>query len=602
MAGKAITRSEVPVKDTWDLTSIFETDDAWETEFKAVQVLAEEATKFQKTLGDSADQLLAALKYSDELVVRLSQVYVYASMKHDQDTSNTEYQALNSRAESLAAKASAALSFFEPELLDIDEAVLAAFISESDELGVYAHELEQINKKRPHTLSAPEEALLAKASEVLGSSQNTFGILNNADLRFPTIKDENGEDVEITHGLYGPLLENSDRRVRRDAFQNVYKTYKSLLNTFASTLTGQIKQDNFNASVRKFNTARESAVFSNNIPESVHKTLLETVGNNVDLLHRYVSLRKQVLGLDELHVYDLYTPLVADVDELSFTYEEAKQVTINALAPLGEEYVSILKEGFDKRWVDVVENKGKRSGAYSGGSYGTNPFILLNWHDTLDNLYTLVHEFGHSVHSYLTRKNQPAVYGDYTIFLAEIASTTNENLLTDYLLKKYDDKKIQAYIINHFLDGFKGTVFRQTQFAEFEHLIHVADQEGNALTAEYLTDLYYGINKKYYGDALVHDEEIGNEWARIPHFYYNYYVYQYATGFSAASALAQHILDEGAPAVERYMTFLKAGNSDYPIDVLKAAGVDMTTAKPIEDALKVFEARLAEFEAIIIEK
>lgn len=602
MATKVVLRTEVPVEDTWDLTTIFASDESWESEFKAVQQLTDEAVRFKGSLAESADQLLAALQFSDELVVRLSKVYVYASMKHDQDTGNTVYQALNSRAESLASKASAALSFMEPELLAAADETIATYVSQSAQLRVYAHELEKITNKRAHTLSDKEEALLAKAGDVLNASQNTFGILNNADLRFPTIEDENGEAVEITHGLYGPLLESKDRRVRRDAFRNVYQTYKALLNTFASTLTGQIKEDNFRAEVKQFTDAREAAVFSNNIPQSVHQTLLETVGNNVDLLHRYVRLRKQVLAVDELHVYDLYTPLVADVDELSFTYEEAKAVTIAALASLGEEYVSLLKEGFDKRWVDVVENKGKRSGAYSGGSYGTNPFILLNWHDTLDNLYTLVHEFGHSVHSYLTRNNQPAVYGDYTIFLAEIASTTNENLLTDYLLKTYEDEKIQAYIINHFLDGFKGTVFRQTQFAEFEHEIHLADQAGKALTADFLTELYYGINKKYYGDTLVHDEEIGYEWARIPHFYYNYYVYQYATGFSAASALAQHILTEGEPAVARYLTFLKAGNSDYPIDVLKAAGVDMTTAKPIEDALKVFEMRLSEFEEIMAKK
>lgn len=410
---------------------------------------------------------------------------------------------------------------------------------------MYKHALEQINLQRPHVLSADQEALLAQAAEVMNASSNTFGMLNNADLEFPTIKDENGEEVQITHGRYTRFLESADQRVRKEAFEKLYETYGNFKNTFASTLGGQVKRDNFNAKVRNYQSAREAALSNNNIPESVYDNLVNTVNKNLHLLHKYVKLRKKVLGVDELHMYDLYTPLVKDV-EMKVTYEEAKEMVLKGLAPLGEEYQEILKEGFENRWVDVVENKGKRSGAYSSGAYGTNPYILMNWQDNVNNLFTLAHEFGHSVHSYYTRKNQPYTYGDYSIFVAEVASTCNEALLNDYLLKTIDDEQKRIYLLNHYLEGFRGTVFRQTMFAEFEHLIHQKEQNGEALTAEMLTKEYYELNKKYFGgDDIVIDEQIGLEWSRIPHFYYNYYVYQYATGFSAATALSAQILEEG---------------------------------------------------------
>jgi oligoendopeptidase F len=424
-------------------------------------------------------------------------------------------------------------------------------------------------------------------------------MLNNADLVFPVIKDENGEEVEVTHGRFSRFLESADPRVRRDAFHAVYETYGKFQNTFASTLSGNIKKDNFYARVRNYSSARHGALAENNIPESVYENLVSTIGDQLPLLHRYIKLRKKVLGLNELHMYDLYTPLVKDV-KMEIGYEEAKEIILNGLSPLGEEYINVLKEGFENRWVDVHENKGKRSGAYSSGSYGTNPYVLMNWQNNVNNLFTLAHEFGHSVHSYYTRKTQAYPYGNYSIFVAEVASTTNESLLNDYLLKTINDEQKRIYLLNHYLEGFRGTVFRQTMFAEFEHLIHQKAQNGEALTADSLTKDYYELNKKYYGvEGMVIDEEIGLEWSRIPHFYYNYYVYQYATGFSAAAALSNGILTEGAPAVERYINFLKAGSSDYPIEVLKKAGVDMTSNQPILDACKVFDEKLTELEQLL---
>jgi len=486
-----------------------------------------------------------------------------------------------------------------PEILSIDEEKIRLFLREKKELQLYEHALDEINMQRPHVLPAEQEALLAAASEVMNASSNTYGMLNNADLRFPPIKDENGDEVEVTHGRYIRFMESPDRRVRRDAFKAVYDTYAKFKNTFASTLSGQVKRDNFYAKVRKYRSARHAALAANNIPEKVYDQLVETVNKHLHLLHRYVALRKKVLGVDELHMYDLYTPLVKDV-KMEITFEEAKDIILKGLAPLGDKYMDVVKKAFEERWIDVRENRGKRSGAYSSGTYGTNPYILLNWQDDVNNLFTLVHELGHSVHSYFTWKTQPFPYGNYSIFVAEVASTCNEALLNDYLLKTIDDEQKRLYLLNHYLEGFRGTVFRQTMFAEFEHLIHQKAQNNEALTAELLTEEYYELNKKYFGEKdIVIDEEIGLEWARIPHFYYNYYVYQYATGFSAATALSEQILTEGQPAVDRYLEFLSAGSSDYPIEVLKKAGVDMTSPEPIEKALKVFEEKLNELEAML---
>jgi oligoendopeptidase F len=592
-------RSEIPVEETWKLEDIFASDEEWEKEFQAVKGLIPRIKEFDGKLGENAETLYQALNFQDQLLERIGKLYTYSHMRYDQDTTNSFYQGLDDRMKNLYSQAASALAFIVPEILAIDESKVKSFLMEKPELKLYEHALDEINLQRPHVLSAEQEALLAEAAEVMDASSNTFGMLNNADLQFPSIKDENGDEVEITHGRYVRFLESKDQRVRHDAFKAVYKTYGNFKNTFASTLSGNVKRDNFNARVRHYDSARQAALSANNIPESVYDNLISAVNENLHLLQRYVSLRKKVLGVNELHMYDLYTPLVKDV-KMEITYEEAKDLVIKGLAPLGEEYAKVLKEGFENRWVDVHENKGKRSGAYSSGAYGTNPYILLNWQDNVNNLFTLAHEFGHSVHSYFTRKSQPYPYGNYSIFVAEVASTCNEALLNDYLLKTVDNEQKRIYLLNHYLEGFRGTVFRQTMFAEFEHLIHQQAQNNEALTADSLTKNYYELNKKYFGEKdIVIDEEIGLEWARIPHFYYNYYVYQYATGFSAATALSKQILEEGEPAVKRYLDFLRAGSSDYPIEVLKKAGVDMTSAEPIKAACKVFAEKLGELEQLL---
>ncbi|MGS2777850.1 oligoendopeptidase F [Robertmurraya sp. GLU-23] len=596
---KLPTRSEIPLEDTWKLEDIFQTDQQWESEFQEVKQLIPSMSSYQGKLGESADSLFQALQAQDQLLERIGKLYTYAHMRYDQDTTNSFYQGLDDRIKNLYTQAASTLAYIVPEILSIDEDKVKQFLNEKEELKLYEHSLDEINLQRPHVLSAEQEALLAEASEVMSASSNTFGMLNNADIQFPSIKDENGNEVDVTHGRYIRFLESADQRVRKDAFQAVYDTYGKFKNTFASTLSGQVKKDNFNARVRKYSSARHAALAADNIPETVYENLVNTVNKNLHLLHRYVKLRKKVLKLDKIHIYDLYTPLVKDV-KMEIPYDEAKELIIKGLAPLGEDYLNVLKEGFTNRWVDIQENKGKRSGAYSSGSYGTNPYILMNWQDNVNNLFTLAHEFGHSVHSYYTRKEQPYAYGSYSIFVAEVASTCNEALLNDYLLKTIDDEQKRLYLLNHFLEGFRGTVFRQTMFAEYEHLIHKKAQDNEALTADLLTKEYYELNKKYFGEEDIEiDEEIGLEWSRIPHFYYNYYVYQYATGYSAATALSNQILTEGQPAVERYLDFLKSGSSDYPIEVLKKAGVDMTSSKPIEEACKVFEEKLNEMEALL---
>ncbi|WP_316571668.1 oligoendopeptidase F [Neobacillus sp. YIM B06451] len=596
---KLPARSEVPVEETWRLEDIFATDDDWEKEFQEVKALIPGMGGHREKLGESADSLYTALQEQDQLLQRIGRLYTYSHMRYDQDTGNSFYQGLDSRMKALYSQAASHLAFIVPEILSIDEEKIKGFLEEKPELKLYEHALEEINLQRPHVLSAEQEALLAEAGEVMAASSTTFGMLNNADLEFPSIKDENGEEVEVTHGRYSRFLESSDPRVRRDAFKAVYDTYGKFKNTFASTLGGQVKKDNFNARVRNYKSARAAALAGNNIPESVYDNLVNTINNNLNLLHRYVKLRKKVLGVNELHMYDLYAPLVKDV-KMEVSYDEARELVLKGLAPLGEEYQSILKEGFDNRWVDVHENKGKRSGAYSSGAYGTNPYILMNWQNNVNNLFTLAHEFGHSVHSYYTRKTQPFPYGSYSIFVAEVASTCNEALLNDYLLKTIDDEQKRLYLLNHFLEGFRATVFRQTMFAEFEHQIHVKGQNNEPLTAESLTKDYYELNKKYFGGKdIIIDEEIGLEWSRIPHFYYNYYVYQYATGYSAATALSRQILEEGQPAVSRYIDFLKSGSSDFPIEVLKKAGVDMTSPEPVENACKAFEQALNQIEQIL---
>lgn len=598
---EVLTRQDVDVSETWNLESIYASNEAWEEEFESVKAMLPLLVEYKGRLGQSADTLYEGLQLRDEVSRRLYKLYTYAHMRYDENTADSFYQAMNDRARTLASQIGATLAFMTPELLAVPETTIETYLNENADLAMYRHAFDELNQEREHVLTEAEEAILAKAGEVLGQSGTTFGMLNNADLTFPKIKGEDGEETELTHGRFITFLESSDRSVREAAFKAMYGTYAKYTNTLASTLAGSVKKDNFYADVRKFPSARAAALHGNAIPESVYDGLVEAVHEHLPLLHRYVALRKRVLGLDELHMYDMYTPLVSEV-EMKVSYEEAKQLMVEGLAPLGAEYKHILEEGLSERWVDVRETRGKRSGAYSSGAYDTQPFILMNWQDNINNLFTLAHEFGHSVHSYYTRKSQPYPYGDYSIFVAEVASTTNEALLNDYLLKKVTDRKEKLYLLNNQLETFRGTLFRQTMFAEFEHAIHDAARLGQSLTPEFLTSTYYALNQKYFGEEIVLDEEIGLEWARIPHFYYNYYVYQYATGISAAAALTDQILEEGQPAVERYINnFLKAGSSDYPIEVLKAAGVDMTTKAPVEAALRQFERVLDEFEALLAE-
>src|SRR5690554_4080489 len=507
-------RDEIPVEDTWRLEDIFETDELWEKEYEEIKALLPKAAEYQGKLAESADILYEALQYQDHVLERLGKLYTYAHMRYDQDTTNSFYQGLNDRASQLATIVSNAASFVTPELLAIPKEKIETFLNENGDLKLYEHALEQLNKRRPHVLSEKEESILAQAGEVTASSSNTFGMLNNADLKFPAVKDEEGNEIEITHGRYIRFLESNDQRVRRDAFKAVYETYGKYINTFSSTLSGNVKKNIFHANVRKYESPRQAALSNNHIPEKVYDQLVATVNDHLHLLHRYVKLRKKALGLDELHMYDLYTPLVKEVD-MKIPYDEAKELVLKGVDALGEEYVSIVKEGLENRWVDVMENVGKRSGAYSSGSIGTRPYILMNWQDNVNNLFTLAHEFGHSVHSYYTRKYQPIPYADYSIFVAEVASTCNEALLNNYLLKVTEDKQKRLYLLNNFLEGFRGTVFRQTMFAEFEQVIHEKAMNGEPLTPDLLNKIYYDLNKKYFGDDIIIDEEIALEWARI---------------------------------------------------------------------------------------
>lgn len=593
-------RNEVPEELQWDLTTIFSDDGAFDTAYRELQEELKKVAALKGTLGDGATAFKTALTFILEISQKMERLYVYAHLKNDQDTKNNTYQTIFARASSLYANFGEAVAWFEPEVLTLSDEKVWGYFEEDPTLASYRHYVAQMLDNRAHVLPAEQEALLAGAGEVFGAPGKTFSTLNNADLKFPAIEGPDGEKIQLSHGVYGQLMESTDATVRKAAFQGIYGVYDQFQNTMATILSSHVKGHNFKAKARHYASAREAALSNNHIPESVYDTLVSVVNEHLPLLHRYVALRKRLLGVNELHMYDMYTPVMGEAP-ISYTYEEAVEKAKAALQPLGAEYTAVVEKAFSSRWIDVVENQGKRSGAYSSGAYDTAPYILMNWHDTLDQLFTLVHEMGHSVHSYFTRNNQPYVYGDYTIFLAEIASTTNENILTEYLLETETDPRVRAYVLNHYLDGFKGTVFRQTQFAEFEHFIHTEDANGVPLTAEYLNEYYGDLNAKFYGPAVARDPEIRLEWSRIPHFYYNYYVYQYATGFSAASALAKKILTGEKQDLTNYLTYLKSGNSDYPIEVMKKAGVDMTQPDYIKDAMVMFEARLDELEALIEE-
>ncbi|MCD3437614.1 oligoendopeptidase F [Streptococcus equi subsp. zooepidemicus] len=590
-------RSHLEEKYTWDLSTIFATDAAWETEADSLSAAIEAARQQAGHLLDSSSSLLDITELQLELARRVEKLYVYASMKNDQDTTVAKYQEYQAKASGIYAKFSEAFSFYEPEFMALSQETYQAFLAEKPELAVYDHFFDKLFKAREHVLSQAEEELLAGAQEIFNGAEETFSILDNADIAFPIVTNDKGEEVELTHGNFISLMESKDRKVRRAAYEAMYSTYEQFQHTYAKTLQTNVKVQNYKARVHKYASARQAAMSANFIPEAVYDTLLETVNKHLPLLHRYLKLRQEVLGLDDLKMYDVYTPL--SETDLAIGYDEALEKAEKVLAVFGQDYSERVHRAFTERWIDVHVNKGKRSGAYSGGSYDTNAFMLLNWQDTLDNLYTLVHETGHSLHSTFTRETQPYVYGDYSIFLAEIASTTNENIMTEALLHEVQDDKERFAILNHYLDGFRGTVFRQTQFAEFEHAIHQADQNGEVLTSEYLNKLYADLNEKYYGLKKEDNHFIQYEWARIPHFYYNYYVYQYATGFAAASYLADKIVHGSQEDIDHYLTYLKSGNSDYPLEVIAKAGVDMAKGDYLEAAFKVFEERLTELEDLV---
>ena len=590
-------RIEQKVEDTWCLEDMFESDDFWEEEFGRLQRMIFQYEDFEGTLGESADRLLEYLKFNDETNLLMERLYVYANMRYHQDMANSMYQEFAARAQKLMVEMSGASAFAEPEILEITTEKINVFFNENPELETYKRYISEILRGKNHTLDKKTETILAKSRQMANAAENIFSMYNGADIKFPSITTEEGEEIEITHGNFVPLLESTDREVRKAAFEGVYETYGKMRNTLAATFAANLDQANFYAQVRKFSSAREMYLYGSNIPESVYDNLIETVHKNMDKMHKYVSLRKKILDVSELHMYDLYTP-IAKAPDTKYSFEAAKDIVLEGLAPMGEEYIKVLEEGFDNRWIDVYENEGKRSGAYSWGAYGTHPYVLMNYHGTLDHVFTLAHEMGHAIHSYYSDANQPYVNAGYKIFVAEVASTCNESLLIQHLLKITEDEEEKAYLINHFLEQFKGTLYRQTMFAEFEKIAHSMVQNGEGVTADRLCEIYYNLNKKYFGDDIVIDKEIELEWARIPHFYNPFYVYQYATGLSAAIALSKRIIEEGKPAVEDYMKFLTGGSSQDPIELLKIAGVDMTSSEPIETALELFGNLLEELQKI----
>ncbi len=597
MAKELLKRDQVPVEFTWDLADMYQDIAEWEADVQRLQEMTQKLSTMAGIVCECAPSLLATLEQNEKIGQLADLTMNYASRLSDQDTSDTKHQAMCQKLHSILSNINSTLSFLEPEILEADTDTLERFFAEMPDLEKYRGQIEEIQRLKPHRLSTELEKVMAMSSEMGRIPSQTYSIFNNADLSFPEMEDENGETVRITHGRFIALLQSCDRRVRKEAFEKLYQTYDQYKNTIASLYSGQVKKQIFHAKMRNYTSTLEAAVNANNVSPTVYDNLIETVNKNLDKLHRYVSLRKKLLGVEELHMYDIYTPTIPDSAK-KVSYEEAKATVLKALAPLGEDYLKLVEEGFQNRWIDVYENVGKRSGAYSAGAYGTHPYVLLNYNDTLDNMFTLAHEMGHAIHSYLSNSMQPFIYADYKIFVAEVASTCNEILLMEYLLQNTTDKKERAYLLNHYLDSFKGTVYRQTMFAEYEKETNRLAEAGESLTADVLSKIYYDLNCKYYGPDMISDPEIAVEWARIPHFYYNFYVYQYATGFTSAVAIARNILKNGAPAVAAYKEFLSGGCTKSPVELLKIAGVNLETPQPIQNALDVLEEILTEMEEL----
>lgn len=600
MEKKIPVRSEADPKYTWAIEDVYASDDLWHTDLEKARSLPQQIIAYKGKLGESAQTLLSFLRLGDEMNVLFDKLYGYAQRKSDEDTTNPTYQGMSSQAMSAMVAADAASSFETPELLAIPEETLEQFYHDEPALELYRLCLTRIREKRAHILSDAEEKLLAAAGEMSQSPDTIYSMFGDADLKFPDAFDNDGNAHPVTHGTYIPLMHSQDRVLRKSAFESIYGVYSAFRNTAAAILTAQVKQLKFHADARKYESTLHAALDGNHIPTEVYTNLIDAVHQNMKPMYRYVALRKKLLNLNELHMYDLYTPIVGDVD-VNIPYEEAKQTVYDALAPMGNNYRAILQEGYDNHWIDVYENVGKCSGAYSAG-LRVHPYVLLNYSGTLDSMFTLAHEMGHAIHSYLSNKNQPVVYSGYSIFVAEVASTCNEALLMQHLLNTTTDKRRRAYLINYFLEQFRTTLYRQTMFAEFELEINRRNERGESLTAASLNELYHELNRQYFGDGIVIDSEIDVEWARIPHFYYDYYVYQYATGYSAAIALSRRILKEGEPAVRDYMNFLSGGCSADPITLLRGAGVDMATTQPITEALQLFDELITEMEELMAEE
>lgn len=589
-----VDRTSIEDKFKWNIDTMYQSNESIKDDIDKVNSIIEELKSYKGKISSSKENLYKVLSNSEKASRILQNLYVYTHMKQHEDTRNNENQARATKAEMLSTELSMATSYIVPEIIAMDENKLKEYL-EDEKLSFYKKYVDEILRDKPHTLTEKEEEILAGVSDLSTVPENVYEMFSFADLKFPEIKGEDGKDIRITHGNYSTFLKSKDSRVRKDAFEAVYSTYEDYKNTFASTLYGGIKSEIFYSKMKNYKSAIESSLFQDDISVDVYYNLISAVDENLDTLNRYVDIRKKYLNIDEMHMYDLYVPITSNFD-MKITYEEAQDIILKALKPLGEEYLSIVKRAFNERWIDVYENEGKQGGAYSWGSYDSSPYILMSYKDDLNSLFTLIHELGHSMHSYYSKHNQEYLYSSYKIFVAEVASTLNELLLVNYLLENSSSKEERIYLLNYYLEQFRTTVYRQTMFAEFEKITHERVEAGEPLTAKEFTDIYYDLNKKYYGKSCIVDEKIGLEWARIPHFYSNFYVYKYATGFSAASALSEKILNEGKSAVEKYIEFLKSGGSDYPLNQLRAAGVDMEKKESIEKALNVFKELVEELE------
>lgn len=587
------SRNEIDERYRWDLSSIYKNDETFESALEQAKELPRKLAAYQGKISRSAKDLLDFLRLDDEVDKTLTKLVNYAERKSDEDTRDSHYQDYSSQVMTLWVSLSGASSWFSSELLTLSEDEMASFYAEVPELELYRRALDVVFQRREHVLSPAEEKLLASAGDMAGQPGNIYSLLNDADLTFEDALDSDGNAHSVTHGSYIPLMMSSDRILRKNTYGSLYRTYHQFRNTLAATLGAQNKQMKFFADARRYPTMLEASLTGNEIPTEVYTNLIEAVHANLPALHKYISLRKDLMKLDELRFWDLYVPIVDDID-LTFTYEQACEIILEALKPMGEDYLALVRKGLSERWVDVYETPGKRSGAYSAGGYGMHPVILMNFQEKLDDVYTLIHEMGHSIHTYLSCENQPVCYSDYVIFVAEVASTCNEALLTHYLLEHASSQRERAYFLNHFLEQFRSTLYRQTMFAEFELKVSELTEQGSGITADTLSKIYRELNENYFGKDIVVDDDISLEWARIPHFYYQFYVYQYATGFAAAIALSQRILTQGAPAREDYLSFLKGGSSKPPIELLRGAGVDMMSTQPIIDALKQFDEMIDE--------